>query len=100
MKSKYGSKLYSSISAYEYLQMLLSHAEQTLLYLITAELLRLQGGPVQLSMFIEGSTVCSDLAEVSTYTVLNAFMLSLRSLLSICQQPHFQKNLSCKDSWL
>ena len=83
------------------LQMLLSHAEQTLLYFIIPELLRLQGGPVQLSMLIEGFTMYSDLAEVSTYdTVLNALMLSLCSLLSIRQQPPFQKNLSCKDSWL
>jgi len=81
-------------------QMLLSRAEQTLLPFIIPELLRLQGGPVQMNMSIKHFAMCSDLAEVPTYdTVLNVFMLSLRSLLSIHQQPPFQKNLSCKDSW-
>lgn len=64
-------------------------------------LLGLQTGLVQSSTLAGGFTVYRDLAEVSFYcSVLNALMLSLSCLLSIHQQPPFQKNLNCKDSWL
>lgn len=81
--------------------MLLSCVEQTLLCFIIPEVLGLQGRLVQMSMLIKLFTIYGDFPALSAYdTVLNAFVFSLCCLLSIHQQPPFQKSLSCKDSWL